>query len=235
LSATLLRASTDRSLSTLDERNGARPGPGAPATSLPVDFAESGGTEPGEGLAEQVESPIDRDAVYAELQPLVRRLIRQYGEDAEMRQDLAGEIYCRFCDLLEAYDPARGIPLRPYLIRTLTASVYTYARSHWRNKKRERGLEIGQDGPEPAGSVECPTPAWDRRLMTGQVLEALPQVMANLPLRQRQVVIWRYYEGRSYEQIAGDLNIRQATARSLLRHGITNLRRQLVQAGVEWE
>src|SRR5947207_14177253 len=54
----------------------------------------------------------DREALYAEFQPLVRRLIRQYGDDAEMRQDLAGEIFFRFCILLASYDPCRGVPLR---------------------------------------------------------------------------------------------------------------------------
>src|ERR1041385_5418385 len=58
----------------------------------------------------------NRDILYAELQPLVRRLISQYGDDAESRKDLAGEIYCRFCTILESFDESRGIPLRPYLI-----------------------------------------------------------------------------------------------------------------------
>src|SRR6266700_1170068 len=45
-----------------------------------------------------------RDILYAELQPLVRRLISQYGDDAESRKDLAGEIYCRFCTSFESFD-----------------------------------------------------------------------------------------------------------------------------------
>src|SRR5262245_39584833 len=73
-----------------------------------------------------------REELFGELQPLVRRLIQRFGEDPEMRRDLEGEIYYRFCMLLDAYDPARGVPLRPYLIRQLSASVYTYARQGWR-------------------------------------------------------------------------------------------------------
>ena len=67
---------------------------------------------------------MDREALFQDFQPLVRRLIRQYGEDLELKRDLAGEIYCRFCELLDAYDPSRGIPVRAYLVRTLTASVF---------------------------------------------------------------------------------------------------------------
>jgi RNA polymerase sigma factor (sigma-70 family) len=177
---------------------------------------------------------IDREALYAELQPLVRRLIRQYGETAELRQDLAGEIYCRFVALVEAYDPARGIPLRPYLVRTLTASVYTWARSQWRNRQREMVLD-GEATSSEAVAVVDPTSQWDRNLMTGEVLQLLPGAIRKLPARQRQVVVWRYYEARSFEEIAETLKIRPATARSLLRHGVTNLRRSLLDAGVVWE
>lgn len=166
--------------------------------------------------------PLSREALYAEFQPLVRRLLRQYGEDLDFREDLVGEIYCRFCELLDAYDPARGVPLRPYLVRTLTASVYTYSRSQWRRKHREVVLDSGTELPD---SLQDHSSAWDQKLMTETVLRALPEAVARLPQRQRQVVIWRYYESRSFEEIAHTLQIRPATARSILRHGLNNLRR----------
>lgn len=69
----------------------------------------------------------ERDALFVELQPLIDRLIRQYGEDVEQREDLRGELYRSFCDLLAGYDPARGVPLRPYLTRDLALAAYTFA------------------------------------------------------------------------------------------------------------
>ncbi len=168
----------------------------------------------------------DREALYAEFAPLVRRLIRQYGDSPEMRQDLAGEIYYRFCTLLEAYDPARGIPLRPYLVRQLTASVYTYARAGWRSQKREVSLE-GVSGTAEIGTKEDPSREWDERISTEQVLHSLPEAIAKLPKRQRQVLIWRYYEERSFEEIADLLDVQLATTRSLLRHAINNLKKEM--------
>jgi RNA polymerase sigma-70 factor (ECF subfamily) len=169
----------------------------------------------------------ERESLFADFQPLVRRLIRQYGEDPELRQDLAGEIYYRFCNLVDAYDPSRGIPLRAYIVRTLTASVYTYSRSQWRRQHREVSLEADSGTVEPAESFIDPSSQWDTALMTQEVLNTLPEAIAQLPLRQRQVVIWRYYESRSFEEIAEMLQIRPATARSLLRHGLNNLRRKV--------
>lgn len=170
---------------------------------------------------------LSRETLYEEFQPLVRRLLRQYGDTPEQRQDLAGEIYYRFCALLEAYDPFRGIPLRPYLVRQLTASVYTYARHGWRRRTREVSLELGEGMFEPAHK-EDPSRDWDDKIAMEQVLKGLPDAIAKLPKRQKQVLIWRYYDQKSFEDIAAVLDIQVATARSLLRHSLNNLRKWMV-------
>ncbi len=176
---------------------------------------------------------VDREELYSQFQPLVRRLMRQYSSDPEMGQDLPGEIFCRFCVLLDAFDPGRGIPLRPYLVRGLTVSVYTYARSQWRRRRREVFVEPMSDAPLP-GQITDPTRQWDQRLANQGLLTALPDVIKRLPQRQQQVVISRFYEGHSFEEIADRLSIRPATARSLLRHGVNNLRRYLAKEGLAW-
>jgi RNA polymerase sigma factor (sigma-70 family) len=173
-----------------------------------------------------------REELYAEFEPLVRRLIRQYGDDAELRQDLPGEIFRRFCTVLDAYDPGRGVPLRPYIVCNLSASVYTYVRSHWRRRKREVNLEPEMEAGDSALVEDC-TPMWDRAIMNQEVLKALPDAIARLSPRQRLVVVARFYEARSFEDIAATLGVCPATARSLLRHGLNNLRRHFARTG--WE
>ena len=180
---------------------------------------------PSAGLSDE-----ERAALYRDFQPLVRRLIRQYGDTYEQRQDLEGEIYCRFCALLDAFDPGRGVPLRAYLVRKLITSVYTYARSQWRRQKHEISLEASTESGMEVGESSRPTDPsdeWDTNLMQKDLLKIMPQVITKLPLRQRQVIIWRYYESRSYDEIAEMLGVKAATARSLLRHGLNNLRRQI--------
>ena len=51
-----------------------------------------------------------------------------------------------------------------------------------------------------------------------------------MPHRQRLVLVWRYYDERSYEEIAAQLQIKPATARSLLRHAVAALRQNLAAA-----
>ena len=175
----------------------------------------------------------ERDSLYAEFQPLTRRLIRQYGDTNEAREDLMGEIYYRFCRLLDCYDPSRGIPLKPYLVRQLSASVYTYARHQWRRQKREVAIELESGLSER--QAEDPSRQWDEKLTLGHVRQGLPDALLQLSLRQRQVVIWRYYEARSFEEIAERLSIQPATARSILRHGLRNIRCKLIRANYCYE
>ncbi len=169
---------------------------------------------------------ISREALYIEFAPLVTRLVRQYGGNAELRNDLQGEIYYRFCTILDAYDPERGIPLRPYIVRQLTANVYTFVRQNWRTAAREQKLdEVRED--KGFGVEEDPTINWLQEIVQEQVVAQLPTAMRRIPARQRQIIIWRYYEERSFIEIADLLGIQSATVRSLLRHGLTNLRKHI--------
>ena len=169
---------------------------------------------------------LDRDRFYAEFAPLVRRLIRRFGQNQEMQEDLRGEIYCRFCALLEAFDPMRGVPLRAYIVRQLTLATYTYARQQWRIQRRESTWDLGGNEVEQAVAFD-PTADWLEVLAQKDIATLLPQALQDLPARQRNVVIWRYFEERSFEEIAEMLGVQPVSARSLLRHALNNLRKAL--------
>jgi RNA polymerase sigma factor (sigma-70 family) len=173
---------------------------------------------------------IDRESLYAEFAPLVKRMLRQYGGDAELLQDLEGEIYCRFCGLVEAFDPERGVPLRPYLVRQLTASIHTYVRSQRTLQKREAHIGWSEDIGANEPSYD-PTASWIAEMSQQQFLHSLPHAIAQLPDRQRKVVWWRYVDDLPFEEIACILGIEPASVRSLLRHGLNNLRKQMLPSG----
>jgi RNA polymerase sigma factor (sigma-70 family) len=164
---------------------------------------------------------LPRDVLFAEFNPLVQRLIWKYGNTPEMRKDLEGEIFCIFCDLLDVYDPQRGVPLRAYLVHQLTTSTFTVARRYWRYEQREICMELREESaiePDPSG-------CWDDNILMDKVRHLLPEAIAQLPSRQRQVLIWRYYEHKEFNEIAEILNIEASTTRSLLRHAMNTLRR----------
>lgn len=175
------------------------------------------------------QAPGWRESLYLEMQPLVRKLVRKYADCRDTREDLAGDLYFRFCSLLDEFEPERGIPLKGYLIRQLCAAAYTHARTRWRHRRHEASLDYlphlldAHCGPDPSKE-------WNDRIDNEAVLVHLRNEIAGLPLRQRQVLIARYYEDRSFEEISGAMEIEQATARSLLRHALQNLRKRISPA-----
>lgn len=166
----------------------------------------------------------ERETLFAHFQPLVRRLIRRYGVEEALREDLEAEIYCRFCELLAAYDPARRVPLRPYLARMLCVSVRTLVRREWRHRNRQQPLEVLDNRPSDDGTAGAD--AWEERIEIEDLLCRIRAAVAALPERQRRVVEGRYFESLSFDEIAAGLGVTPATARSLLRHAIARLRRQ---------
>jgi RNA polymerase sigma factor (sigma-70 family) len=170
-------------------------------------------------------SDAERDQLFIQFRPLVQKLLLKYADTTERRQDLEGEIFCLFCELLRVYDVNRGVPLRAYLVHQLQTATYSIARKQWRLARRELPLETYEEA-----QFADPTPTWDDKLILDQVRQVLPQAIASLPVRQKQVMIWRYYEHLSFEEIATRIDIQPATARSLLRHGMNALRRRFQEA-----
>jgi RNA polymerase sigma-70 factor (ECF subfamily) len=177
-------------------------------------------------LETQERQEYDNLTIYSELAPTVRKLLRQYGTDPEMREDLAGEIYCMFRFHLDRFDSRRGVPLLPYLATQIATSVHTYARRNWRTSSREITFD-GLKTDAYSGLSKDPTPEWHEKLIREELVAALPEALARLSKRQRTVVLWRLIEERTFEDIAEQLQIATTTARSQLRHGLNNLRSQI--------
>ena len=94
----------------------------------------------------------------------------------------------------------------------LRRAVVNACRSSQRKAARDRRLQT----LEPVG---------DDALGADELFDAL----ATLTYRQRAAIVLRYYEGRSYSEIAGSLGCREATARSLVHRGTEQLRRVIEQ------
>ena len=57
--------------------------------------------------------------------------------------------------------------------------------------------------------------------------EALRGAIAALPLRERQVILLRYYRGMTQERVAGQLGVSQVQVSRIERKAVEHLRRRL--------
>src|SRR5207248_330863 len=136
--------------------------------------------------------------------PYVGALIRRFSNDAETRRDLSGESYLIFRGLLERYQPDRGVPLKPYLITQLKAHLYSHCRSKRCVSRRETPFGgIDQNG---YGGAD-PTETWDLELERKRLIEGLPEILRSVPIRQRYVILWRYFDEVSFEEIGVRLGV----------------------------
>lgn len=165
---------------------------------------------------------LERETLYYRIEPLVNRLVRRYAVDLEERNELAGELHRRFQELLASYDSRCGVPLYPYLTRALTSFAEQFAQPGRPHGDSLPDMITRQDAPR-AVPVRLPSESE----LAASHLQPLAALIAQLPLPQRRLLIWRYYEMRSPSAIATTLRVRPEVAHRLLRRALYSLRRRL--------
>ena len=101
-----------------------------------------------------------------------------------------------------------------YVRRMVVNEILGTRRGGWWRRERPH------DGPEPPGAHESPESGVVER-------DAVWAAVLALPVRQRAVVVLRYYEDLSEEQIAGVLGCSRGTVKSQASAALTNLRRHV--------
>lgn len=144
--------------------------------------------------------------------PALRRLAWLLTADLDAADDLVQEAL------------ARVVP-RWHRIAAGAHEAYVRAavRSIWIDGwRRRRGLRL-VPWPEPAaaGRLQPPDPAADDESVVRLTLD---QALARLTARQRTVLILRYYEDLSHEQVAAAMGCSVSTSKSQAQHALGRLR-----------
>ena len=104
--------------------------------------------------------------------------------------------------------------------RYLTRCVLTAVAEWWRAARRqEKSWERVPDCPSES-TAESP----HAQAAEQEELDFLRHSVAQLPERQRQAVMLRYFGDLTAEEVAGLMECETATVRSLIRHGINRLK-----------
>jgi RNA polymerase sigma-70 factor (ECF subfamily) len=149
-------------------------------------------------------------------------LARRVLDNAAEAEDVTQEVFLRFWNAPDRFDPLRG-SLRSYLLAQSHARAVDVIRSQNARRAREssEAMKIARAG------YDMQNEAWDLTL-AHQVSEAL----ATLPDDERRAIELAYFEGRTYVQVAEILNQPEGTVKSRIRNGMRRMRRILVESGV---
>ncbi len=153
----------------------------------------------------------------AALARYVRRLL---GHQLQATEDVLQEIFIKAYVNLNDYDRSR--PFSPWIYRIAHNETISFLRKHNIERQTITGedalaiLERVADGDDPAA-------AWQRKRTEGEVREAL----SKLDRRYRDVLVLRYLEEKSYDEIADILEMPPGTVATLINRGLKQLQTPL--------
>lgn len=157
---------------------------------------------------------LDLERLYVEHAPRLFAFVLNLVRDEADTRDVLQEVFCRLARRPGAL--AGVIEVRGFLIRSAHHAAVDLIRRRDSRERRHRGAgeEIflfARDGDPDANTFRA----------------ALASALGELPPEQRAVVHLKLWEGLTFEEIAGALELSPNTAASRYRYGVDKLRERL--------
>lgn len=144
------------------------------------------------------------------------------GAEAE---DLVQEAYLRAWRYFDAF---RGDDMRVWLLTIVRNCFMSWARSA-RPGRMIYSADVPEDDAEPLWTAGEPDP--EALLLSEADAVRVNQVMAELPLEQREVLLLREVEELSYQEIATVIGVPVGTVMSRLSRARASLRQRWFEGG----
>ena len=154
------------------------------------------------------------------------RLIRYlYGKTGSMQdaEDIAGDAFIYCYQNYESFDPQKG---------SLTTWLYLVTNS--RLKNFFRGKRPQSDFSEFEEWLFSEEPDMDRSVYLEQLRAFIAEQLDALPERQRRVVVLRYFQELSFEEIARQLDTTPGNVRTMLSRTLSKLEEALTASKNDW-
>lgn len=149
---------------------------------------------------------------------LARRLLN----DNQLAEEILQEVFLRLWNTPERFDSERG-SLRAYLLAQTHGRAVDLLRSETARRRREE--REAREAPTFGDDIE-------RQVVDLTVSEKVKEVVAGLPVDERQAIELAYFGGHTYRQVAVMLDAPEGTVKSRIRSGLRRLRTDLAEAGV---
>lgn len=160
-------------------------------------------------------------SLYDRFGALVFGLAKSVARDEQIAREVTQDVFTYLWEFPERADLSRG-SLRSYIgVLAHRRSVDAVRRSERRQGAENRAGAIADVVAQASDVVVLTetTMAWRR--------DRLAELMGSLPKDQRDALRLAYFEGRTYRQVAADLDIPEGTAKSRLRLALERLREKL--------
>jgi RNA polymerase sigma-70 factor (ECF subfamily) len=157
--------------------------------------------------------------------PLRRYIRRVLGADAQSAEDVLQETFIKAYVNLNDYDDRRSFA--PWIYRIAHNEAVNHLR---RNSDRSRTID-GEDGAMLLAHVADGVD-WPERIAAGDALRLVRTALSGLTPRYRDVLVLRYLEEKSYDEISDILQLPPGTVATQIDRGVKKLRAILEASGV---
>jgi len=145
--------------------------------------------------------PKQFEALYKKYYEQIFRYIHQRMDDKEMAFDITSQVFLKAMINLPKYK-YKGVPFSSWLYRIAMSEVY----QSFKDKKSTRTVNVDTSNVEDIiEEVEQDN--------TGEMRQALLEVIGDLPEVELQIIEMRYFEKRSYREIGDILGMTENNAK----------------------
>src|SRR5262249_47217615 len=121
--------------------------------------------------------------------------------------------------------------LQAWLRQLLLHNLANFARQYRQTAKRDLGREVPLEPPTSSSGVGTPvaadTPTPSRQVMAAEEADRIRQAIDQLPEDYRRVIVARYLDGRSFDEIAKQMERSENAVRKLWFRALERLEQEL--------
>jgi len=157
---------------------------------------------------------------YERYAPLVYQIALRITGDQMEAEDLCHDIFVEVYRTAGQYQASRG---------SVEAWLAVKTRSRGLDRLRRRKRQVAIDPVQLPSKAAVVTP--EEAVLHKLTRESVRDALIRLPEAQRQAVCGLYLESQTQQQLADRMGRPLGTIKSLIRYGLNNVRKQLVQLG----
>ena len=168
----------------------------------------------------------NREAVSQLLERHHRRLrdyIRMMVKDNDVADDLLQEVLIKVVKVIDEGRYTDKGRFLPWLMRIAHNRVLDYFRA----QKQVRTITEASAGYDILGTTNFAEHSVEEEIISDQIAAEVRALVDMLPEEQREVVKLRYFEGKSFKDIAEQTDVSINTALGRMRYALINIRRMV--------
>ena len=154
----------------------------------------------------------------------VYAFVRSHVHQTEAAQDLTADVFLAAYRNWEKFDPQVG---------SIATWLYCITRNRLKNYYRSQRDQVSLEELQEKGELRL----WDGKQAQRitELRDALARILASLPERNRQIVVLRYFGGKSNQEIADIMQMSHENVRVTLTRTLKKMQDLLKENGFDLE